>query len=659
MTVNEEQIITHSVPARLLDGSKYPTPHIASLDKYKTMWKESVENPDKFFGDHARETLSWSKPFKTVRHGKFESGDIAWFLEGEINASYNCVDRHAMKTPNKIAIIHEGDEPDQVRNITYGELFRLVCQMANSLKNLGVRKGDNVAIYMPMIPEALVACLACARIGAVHSVVFAGFSAESLRERVVDCAARVVITSDEGRRGGKNIATKRIVDDALKSHQTHVEHVIVYRRTGSPVDWVEDRDLWWHEEMAKARTFCPPEPMNAEDPLFLLYTSGSTGTPKGILHTTGGYLLGAAMTVKYIFDFHENDIFACMADIGWITGHTYVTYGPLTIGGTTVLFESTPTYPDPSRFWQLVAKHKVTQFYTAPTAIRALRRLGDEWVDRCDLSSLRVIGSVGEPINPEAWEWYFNKVGRGQCAVVDTYWQTETGSIVVAPLPGATPTKPGSATLPFFGINPTILDATTGKVLEGSDVTGVLAISQPWPSMARTVYNNHNRFLDTYLNPYKGYYFTGDGASRDKDGYIWIRGRVDDVINVSGHRLSTAEIESALILHHSVAEAAVVGGHDDLTGQCIHAFALLKPNIEDSEGFEKELILQVRKVIGPFATPKRIYVVSDLPKTRSGKIMRRILRKIVNGEQDSLGDISTLADPSVVDQLIQYVHNKK
>ncbi|CEG80683.1 Putative Acetyl-coenzyme A synthetase [Rhizopus microsporus] len=561
MTV-EENIITHPVPPRLLDASKYPKPHIHSMDTYKALWKESVEHPEEFFAKYALELLSWSKPFETVRHGSLAHGDIGWFLEGELNACYNCVDRHALKNPNKIAIIHEGDEPDQVRNITYGELFRLVCQMANTLKNLGVRKGDNVAIYMPMIPEALVAALACARIGAVHSVVFAGFSAESLRDRIIDCAARVVITSDEGRRGGKNIATKRIVDEALRN-------------------------------------------------------------------------------------------------IGWITGHTYVNYGPLTLGGTTVLFESTPTYPDPSRFWRLVEKHKVTQFYTAPTAIRALRRLGDEWVDKCDLSSLRVIGSVGEPINPEAWEWYYKKVGRSQCAVVDTYWQTETGSIVIAPLPGVTPTKAGSATLPFFGIKPVILDPTTGKVLEGNDVTGVLAISQPWPSMARTVYNNHARFLETYLHPYNGYYFTGDGATRDKDGYIWIRGRVDDVINVSGHRLSTAEIESALILHHSVAEAAVVGGHDDLTGQCIHAFAVLKPNIEDSEGFEKELTLQVRKVIGPFATPKRIYVVTDLPKTRSGKIMRRILRKIVNGEQDSLGDTSTLADPSVVDQLIKRVIGKK
>lgn len=607
----------------------------------------------------ARELLTWSKPFTTVKHGSFEKGDVAWFLEGELNVAYNCVDRHALVNPDKVAIIHEGDEPDQVRKITYGELLRLVCQMANTLKNLGVRKGDNVAIYMPMIPEALIAMLACARIGAVHSVVFAGFSSDSLRDRVIDCSARVVITSDEGRRGGKNIATKRIVDDALRDYQTHVEHVIVFRRTGSPIDWVEDRDLWWHEEMAKARTFCPPEPMNAEDPLFLLYTSGSTGAPKGILHTTGGYLLGAAATVKYIFDVHQDDIFACMADIGWVTGHTYITYGPLALGTTTVLFESTPTYPNPSRFWDLIEKHQVTQFYTAPTAIRALRRLGDKWVEGKNLDTLRVIGSVGEPINPEAWDWYNEKVGQKRCAVVDTYWQTETGSIIVSPLPGSHVTKPGSATLPFFGIKTEILDPVTGKIITEVGETGVLAVSQPWPSMARTVFNNHSRFVDTYLNPYPGYYFTGDGAYKDADGYIWIQGRVDDVINVSGHRLSTAEIESALIHHETVAEAAVIGGHDDLTGQCIHAFVSLKPNVDASEGLDKELSLLVRKIIGPFATPKRIYIVNDHPKTRSGKIMRRILRKIVNGEQDSLGDISTLADPSVVAHLIERAHGKK
>ncbi|CAO3587492.1 unnamed protein product [Absidia cylindrospora] len=540
--------------------------------------------------------------------------------------------------------------------ITYGELLRDVSRMANVLKNLGVRKGDNIVVYMPMIPETLVALLACARVGAVHSVVFAGFSAESLRDRVVDSSARIVLTSDEGRRGGKNIATKRIVDDALRDHQTHVEHVVVYQRTGSPVPWVEDRDVWWHEETAKVRAFCPPEPMNSEDPLFLLYTSGSTGSPKGIQHSTGGYMLGAMMTLKYIFDYHENDVYACMADVGWITGHTYLTYGPLLNGATTVVFESTPTYPNPSRFWDLIQKHKITQFYTAPTAIRALRRLGDQWLEGYDLSSLRVLGSVGEPIGSDAWDWYNEKVGKGQCAVVDTYWQTETGSIIVSPLPGATPTKPGSATLPFFGIKPVILDPTTGKELNQVDETGVLAISQPWPSMARTVYNNHHRFLETYLKPYPGYYFTGDGAALDKDGYIWIRGRVDDVINVSGHRLSTAEIESALVHHEAVAEAAVIGGHDDLTGQCIHAFVSLKPHIDTNDGLEKELTLQVRKIIGPFASPKRIYVVQDHPKTRSGKIMRRILRKIVNGEHDQLGDVSTLADPSVVVVLIEKVH---
>ncbi|ORX58690.1 acetyl-coenzyme A synthetase [Hesseltinella vesiculosa] len=654
--MTQEHIAVHPVPERLLNAP-CPKPHISSLDDYRQLWQESVDNPDKFFGDRARELLTWFKPFQTVRHGSLDEGDVAWFLEGEINACYNAVDRHALKNPNKVAIIHEGDEPDQVRKITYGELLREVCRVANVLKNLGVRKGDNVIVYMPMIPETLVALLACARVGAVHSVVFAGFSAESLRDRVKDSSARVVLTSDEGRRGGKNIATKRIVDDALNDQRDlNVEHVVVFRRTGTPVPWVEDRDVWWHEETAKVRSFCPPEPMNAEDPLFLLYTSGSTGTPKGIQHSTGGYMLGAMLSLKYIFDYQENDVYACMADVGWITGHTYLTYGPLLNGATTVVFESTPTYPNPSRFWELIQKHKITQFYTAPTAIRALRRLGDQWLEGYDLSSLRVIGSVGEPINPEAWDWYNEKVGRNQCAVVDTYWQTETGSIIISPLPGATPTKPGSATLPFFGIKPLILDPTTGKEITAVDETGVLAIAQPWPSMARTVYNNHSRFLETYLKPYPGFYFTGDGASRDKDGYIWIRGRVDDVINVSGHRLSTAEIESALVQHQAVAEAAVIGGHDDLTGQCIHAFVSLKPNLDTADGLEKELTLQVRKIIGPFATPKRIYVVPDHPKTRSGKIMRRILRKIVNGEQDQLGDISTLADPSVVQVLIEKVH---
>ncbi|ORZ17639.1 acyl-activating enzyme [Absidia repens] len=652
---NAPQDSTYPVPERLQTGK--PTPYVTSFDQYKTMWEESVKNPEKFFGDLARDTLSWSKPFQTVLNGSFAQGDVGWFLEGELNACYNCVDRHAIAQPDKVAIIHEGDEIGNVRKITYRELLQEVSRLANVLTSLEVRKGDNIAIYMPMVPEAIFAMLACARVGAVHSVVFAGFSSDSLRDRIQDCGARVVLTADEGRRGGKNIATKRIVDEALKQAPT-VEHVLVLRRTGSDIPWTSGRDLWWHEEIEKARPYSPPTNVNAEDPLFLLYTSGSTGTPKGVMHTTGGYLLGAAATVKYIFDYHPNDIHACMADIGWITGHTYLLYGPLLNGATTVVFESTPTYPNPSRFWELIQTHRVTQFYTAPTAIRALRRLGDQWLEGYDLSSLRVIGSVGEPIGGDAWQWYNQMVGKNQCAVVDTYWQTETGSIIVSPLPGATPTKPGSATFPFFGIHPQILDPQTGAVLQGNDVTGVLAISQPWPSMARTVYNNHNRYLDTYLNPYKGFYFTGDGASRDKDGYIWIRGRVDDVINVSGHRLSTAEIESALISHPAVAESAVVGGQDDLTGQCIHAYCTLKPNIENEAGLEKELSLQVRKVIGPFATPKRVYVVADLPKTRSGKIMRRILRKIVNNEQDQLGDISTLADPSVVPMLIDKVHLK-
>lgn len=574
-----------------------------------------------------------------------------------MNACYNAVDRHALKNPDKIAIIYEGDEPTNVQHITYGQLLRDVCRMSNVLKNLGVRKGDSVAIYMPMIPETMVSILACARIGAIHSVVFAGFSAESLLDRVADCGAHIVITSDEGRRGGKNIATKRIVDDALSKEERHqVEHVIVFQRTGSEVSMMENRDLWWHEEMAKARPVCPHEHMNAEDPLFLLYTSGSTGAPKGIVHTTGGYLLGAAATVKYIFDVHEEDIYACMADIGWVTGHTYGLYGPLTLGATTVLFESTPTYPSPSRFWQLIEKHKITQFYTAPTAIRALQRLGDQWLDNIDLSSLRVIGSVGEPINPEAWNWYNEMVGKNRCAVVDTYWQTETGSIIVSPLPGAIPTKAGSATLPFFGIQPVLLNPATGQVIENADETGVLAIRRPWPSMARSVFNNHQRFLETYLKPYPGYYYTGDGASMDKDGYIWIRGRVDDVINVSGHRLSTAEIEAALGSHQAVAESAVVGAQDDLTGQAIHAFVSLKPHIQVNEGLDRELVLTVRKVIGPFAAPKRIYIVREHPKTRSGKIVRRILRKIVNGEHHQLGDTSTLADPSVIPSIVSQVH---
>ncbi|KAF9208187.1 acetyl-CoA synthetase [Haplosporangium sp. Z 27] len=652
----DEQVndIIYPVPERLLDPSQCPEPYISSFEQYQEMHRQSIEQPDEFFGKLATDLLSWSKPFHRVRHGGLDHGDMAWFLDGQLNVSYNCVDRHALVNPDKVAIIYEADEPNQSENITYGDLLRRVNQLAGALSAHGIRKGDTVAIYMPMIPEAVVALLACTRIGALHSVVFAGFSAEALRDRIQDASSRLVLTADQGKRGGKTIETKKIVDDALKACP-NVETVLVYQRTGADVPMQAGRDYWWGDEVSKQPSYIPPVEMNSEDPMFLLYTSGSTGKPKGVMHTTGGYLVGAAATVKYVFDYHPGDIFACMADVGWITGHTYIVYGPLALGATSVLFESIPTYPTPSRYWELIAKHKVTQFYTAPTAIRALRRLGDQWVEGHDLSSLRVLGTVGEPINPEAWNWYNEKVGKGRCAIVDTYWQTETGSHIVTPIPGATPTKAGSAAFPFFGIDLAILDPVTGKELAGNDVTGVLAVKRAWPSIARTIYGDHQRFLETYLKPYPGYYFTGDGASRDKDGYIWVRGRVDDVINVSGHRLSTAEIESALITHHSVAETAVIGANDDVTGQCIHAFVCLKPGVASNSDLTKELVLQVRKVIGPFAAPKKIYLVDDLPKTRSGKLMRRIMRKIVAGETDSLGDISTLADPSVVQALIAKV----
>ncbi|KAL0946028.1 hypothetical protein HGRIS_012305 [Hohenbuehelia grisea] len=610
----------------------------------------------------ARETLHWDRPFHTVRAGGFDTGDIAWFPEGGLNASYNCVDRHAFKHPNKTAIIYEADEPSEGREVTYAELLREVCGVANVLKSFGVKKGDTVSVYLPMTWQAVAAFLACARIGAIHSVVFAGFSAESLRDRVQDCKSRVLITTDEGRRGGKTIATKAIVDGALKECPL-VEHVLVLKRTGNEVPFTAGRDKWWHEETLKVPNYCPPEIMASEDPLFILYTSGSTGKPKGVVHTTGGYLLCAALTVKYVFDVHPDDKFACMADIGWITGHTYIVYGPLALGVSTMVFESTPVYPTPSRYWETVEKHKLTQFYSAPTAIRLLRRLGSQHVEKHDLSSLRVLGSVGEPINPEAWHWYNEHVGKMQCAIVDTFWQTETGSIVVTPFPGAIETKPGSATVPFFGIEPAILDPVSGKELEGNEVEGVLVLKTPWPSIARTIYEDHNRYLDTYMRPYPGTFYTGDGAARDEHGYIWIKGRIDDVINVSGHRLSTAEIESALILHKGVAETAVIGTPDELTGQAVFAFVTLKPEFkhdaDDESGLLKELTLQVRKTIGPFAAPKKIFIVSDLPKTRSGKIMRRIMRKIVAGEGDQLGDLSTVAEPGIVDVIKAKVAESK
>lgn len=648
---------TFHPPAKMLE--KHPSkPHLSGLEDYQKLYKESITEPEKFWARNARELLSWQKDFETVRSGSLENGDVAWFLEGQLNASYNCVDRHAIKDPNRVAIIYEADEPNEGRTLTYGELLREVCKTANVLKQMGVKKGDTVAIYLPMIPEAIIAFLAITRIGAVHSVIFAGFSSDSLRDRVIDANSKVVITTDEGKRGGKLIGTKKIVDDALKQCPD-VSHVLVYKRTGAEIPWTEGRDWWWHEEVDKWPAYCPPEPCNSEDPLFLLYTSGSTGKPKGVMHTTGGYLLGAAVTGKYVFDIHEGDRYFCGGDVGWITGHTYVVYAPLLLGVSTVVFEGTPAYPNFSRYWDIVEKHQVTQFYVAPTALRLLKRAGDEWVKH-HMPKLRVLGSVGEPIAAEIWKWYFEVVGKEECHVIDTYWQTETGSHVIAPLAGVTPTKPGSASLPFFGIEPAIIDPISGEEIHGNDVEGVLAFKQPWPSMARTVYGAHRRYMDTYLNVYKGYYFTGDGAGRDHEGFYWIRGRVDDVVNVSGHRLSTAEIEAALIEHHSVAEAAVVGVTDELTGQAVNAFVSLKDsNGANLDALRKEFILQVRKSIGPFAAPKAVHVVPDLPKTRSGKIMRRILRKILAGEEDQLGDITTLSDPSVVEKIIATVHEER
>ncbi|KAI8870405.1 putative acetyl-CoA synthetase [Ramicandelaber brevisporus] len=644
-----------AVPERLLQDSSVPKPHVSSVEEYRALHARSIEDPDGFFGDLAKELITWSTPFTTVRSGSLTEGDVAWFQDGQLNVSYNCLDRHALANPDKVAIIHEADEPSNSRNVTFSELLRETSRLANAMQSLGIRKGDVVAIYMPMVPEAAAAMLACARIGAVHTVVFAGFSADSLAERMNDAKCKLLITADEGLRGSKIINLKKIADQAVAASPV-VQNVIVFRHTGNPVPFNEKVDIWWQDIVAAQRPYCPPVPMSPEDPLFILYTSGSTGKPKGLIHTSGGYLLGAIATVKYVFDVHpETDRFGCSADVGWITGHSYIVYGPLGLGVPTLMFESLPTYPDASRYWTTVDKHQLTHFYTAPTAIRALRRLGDKWVEKSDLSSLRVIGSVGEPINPEAWLWYHDVVGRKRCAVVDTYWQTETGSIVITPLPGAISTKPGSATVPFFGIDARILDPHTGEELTGNDVTGVLAIKSPWPSMARTVSGDHKRYLDTYMRPYAGHYFTGDGASRDADGYYWIRGRVDDVINVSGHRLSTAEIESALILHPSVAEAAVVGAPDEITGQTICAFVTIKHGVDssDEKATKAQLVSQVRTAIGPFAAPKHLILVDELPKTRSGKIIRRILRKVVAGEADQLGDLSTLSDPNIIDVLIQ------
>ncbi len=616
---------------------------------YQALYQESIDNPEKFWSEQAELFLDWIEPWEQTLNFDYPKGEISWFRNGKLNASLNCLDRHLANHANKTAIIWEGDSPDQDKKISYKQLHESVCKFANVLKSLGVKKGDRVCIYLPMIAEAATVILACTRIGAVHSIVFGGFSAESLKDRILDSDCQFLICSDEGYRGGKVIAIKENVDAACQSCP-NLKKTIVIKNTGNPVNWVENRDIWFHEAMADASADCPAEPMDAEDPLFILYTSGSTGKPKGVMHTTGGYLLMAAMTHKYVFDYHENDIYWCTADIGWVTGHSYIIYGPLCNAATTLMFEGVPTYPDASRFWQIIDKHQVNIFYTAPTAIRALMAQGDEPVKRCSRSSLRILGSVGEPINPEAWEWYYHIVGDSRCPIVDTWWQTETGAILITPLPGVTDLKPGSASLPFFGLKPLILD-NEGKHLDGA-AQGILAFDHPWPSQARTIYGDHQRFIDTYFSNFKGYYFAGDGARRDEDGYFWITGRVDDVINVSGHRLGTAEVESALVLHPLVAEAAVVGYPHDIKGQGIYAYVTLNQGIKGNADLLTELIELVRKEIGPIASPDFIQWAPGLPKTRSGKIMRRILRKVAANELTLLGDTSTLANPGVVDNII-------
>jgi acetyl-CoA synthetase len=623
----------------------------ALIDKngYEKMHRDSLANPDKFWAEQAK-CLDWIKPPTKIKNTDFHSANIKWYEDGILNVSHNCIDRHLPKHAERTAIIWEGDDPKNSKRITYRELHEQVCRVANVLKAHGVKKGDRVTIYLPMIVESAYAMLACARIGAVHSVVFGGFSPDAIAGRIEDCGSSVVITADEGLRGGKTVPLKANVDEALKKCPG-VKKLIVVRNTGNKVNWTQGRDIWLHEETAKVPADCAPEPMNAEDPLFILYTSGSTGKPKGVLHTTGGYLVYVAMTHKYVFDYRAEDIYWCTADVGWVTGHSYIVYGPLANCATTLMFEGIPNYPTTSRFWQVVDKHKVTILYTAPTAIRALMREGEAPVKSTSRKSLRLLGSVGEPINPEAWLWYYNVVGDKRCPIVDTWWQTETGGILISPLPGAVDLKPGSATKPFFGIKPEIVDAN-GKVMEG-ECEGNLVIADSWPGQARTIYGDHQRFIDTYFKTYPGKYFTGDGCKRDKDGYYWITGRVDDVINVAGHRLGTAEIESALVANKNVAEAAVVGYPHDIKGQGIYAYVTLKTGIAASEELRKELIQWVRKEISPIATPDLLQFAPGLPKTRSGKIMRRILRKIAEGHPDQLGDTSTLADPAVVDDLVK------
>ncbi len=625
---------------------------------YRSLYERSVKDPVEFWGEMGRR-VDWIKPYTQVKNTSFgPSTDVSikWFEDGTLNVCANCVDRHLETRGDQVAIIWEGDDPTQDEKITYKQLHARVCKFANVLKTLGVEKGDRVTIYLPMIPEAAYAMLACARIGAVHSIVFGGFSPDSLAGRIVDADSKLTITADEGLRGSKTVALKKNTDEALKKAGKEGGTVLVVRRTGNSVPWVSGRDHWLHEELLNVSSDCSPVEMNAEDPLFILYTSGSTGTPKGVLHTSGGYLVYASMTHQYVFDYHDGDIYWCTADVGWVTGHSYIVYGPLANGATTLMFEGVPNYPTLSRFWHVVDKWRVNTFYTAPTAIRALMGAGDDFVKRTDRSSLRLLASVGEPINPEAWEWYYDVVGDGRCPIMDTWWQTETGGILITPLPGATALKPGSATRPFFGVQPAIVD-DKGTILEGA-ATGNLVILDSWPGQSRTVYGDHDRFIQTYFSTYPGTYFTGDGCRRDEDGFYWITGRVDDVINVSGHRLGTAEIEAALDAHHKVAETAVVGYPHDIKGQGIYCYVTLKAGETWSDDLHKELVTHVRKEIGPIASPDVIQYAHGLPKTRSGKIMRRILRKIAENDFSNLGDTSTLADPSVVDHLIANRKNR-
>jgi acetyl-CoA synthetase len=643
----------------------YPVPekikkmaYISGMDAYQKLWERSIKEPEKFWSEVGSEYVTWFKKWDKVEDFNFDvrKGNIyvKYFVNGKLNVSYNCLDRQLEKRGDKIAIQWEGNEPGEDRAFTYKQLYEEVCRFANVLKSLGVKKGDRVCFYLPMIPELAIGMLACTRIGAIHSIVFGGFSSDSLRDRLQDSEAKILVTCDGTFRGAKAVPQKGGADDAVKDSPS-VEKIVVVRRVGEkmPCEMKKGRDLWWHEAMAKEKPQCEPEWMDAEDPLFILYTSGSTGKPKGVMHTTGGYLTFCAYSHKMIFDYKENDIYWCTADIGWVTGHSYIVYGPLANGATSVMFEGVPNYPDVSRFWKIVEKYKINIFYTAPTAIRAIAKEGSEWVKKADTSSLRILGTVGEPINPEAWNWYYNTVGRGECPIVDTWWQTETGGILITPLPGAIPVKPGMATLPFMGVEPTLVDDMDGKEIKETVASGALCIKRPWPGIMRGVYKDPMRFQETYFIQFPGFYFTGDGARRDKDGYYQITGRIDDVINVSGHRMGTAEVESALVAHPKVAEAAVVGYPHELKGQSIYAYVTLKSGVPKSDDLKKELVAHVRTLIGPIATPEKIQWADGLPKTRSGKIMRRILKKVAAGDITELGDTTTLADPSVVDDIVK------